>query len=151
MKARLTLLLLLLSSVTMAATPSTGRDEAQIRDALKSMHDAADASNAERFMQWYSHSPTLIVTFDGQSVRGWQANLDQQRQWWSGKKSDVTYSDERPPEIAIQSEGLATTVQWMSVGSPHSPKPPMRLVVSSVWKRMPEGWRIVLAHESSVH
>jgi len=151
MKAGFTLLLLLLPSVTMAATPSIGQSEAQIRDALKSMHEAADASDADHFMEWYSHSPALIITFDGQSVRGWQANLDQQRQWWSGKKSDVVYSDERPPEIAIQSGDVATTVQWMSVGGPHSLKPPMRVVVSSVWKKMPDGWRIVLAHESSVH
>ena len=148
MKIVAALLLLLAPCATVAGTMPA--DDAPIRDAMTKMYQAADDGDADRFMDWYAHSPALIVTFDGQSMRGWQPNLEQQRRWWSNKPPSVVYTDEHQPEITLQSPDVATSLQWLLVGDPHSAGKPRRLVITSVRKKLPEGWRIIVAHKSLV-
>lgn len=113
------------------------------------MTRAADALDADRFMAWYWNSPSLAITFDGETLRGWAPILDQQRRWWSDQAGGASFAEERPPEITLQGPGVATSIQWMTVSGPTARKP-ARLVITSVWMKRPEGWRIVLAHESLV-
>jgi len=61
-------------------------------------------------------------SFDGETMRGWETILREQRKWWSDKNAGIRFSKQRPPEMVQQGAGVVT----------------------------PEGWRIVLAHESLV-
>jgi len=142
--------LLLLVALSGGRTADTDRttDEVQIQNALEKMNQAAGVLDADRFMAWYLHSPSLVLIFDGQTIRGWQANLDQQHKWWSGIKPGMIYTDERAPEITLQSADIATTLQWMLVDNSRGAAHPTRLTVTSVWKHVPDGWRIIMAHES---
>lgn len=121
-----------------------------MRTAIGDMNKSAESLDADRFMIWYWNSPSLTITFDDETLRGWQPVLDQQRRWWSDKISGIKFTEQRPPEIIMQDASIVTSIQWMTVGSAAESGKPARLVVTSVWKKLPEGWRIVIAHESLV-
>jgi len=121
--------------------------EIEVRSALVEMNAAAAELDADRFMVWYWNSPSLVITFDDQTMEGWQAILSQQKEWWSDKSSGVQYAEERPAMVIVQSADVVTTVQWMAVRDGQGALL-TRLVVTSIWKKLPEGWRIVLAHET---
>jgi uncharacterized protein (TIGR02246 family) len=150
MRRRLALLFLVAPMFSGAAAAETVGAEAPLRAALSAMQDAANAHDTDRFMHWYLHDNSLVITFDGDTMRGWQAIRDQQLAWWENGKSKAVYSEEQRPEITMQGADVATTVQWLKVNGPtlDSKAKPARLVVTSVWKQRPEGWRIVLGHES---
>ena len=114
------------------------------------MEGAAAKLDADEFMRSYWQSPELTITFDGETLRGWETILREQRKWWSDKNAGIKFTEQRPPEIMTQAKGVVTSVQWMAIASARDQKP-SRLVITSVWKKRPEGWRIVLAHESLVH
>jgi len=113
------------------------------------MMSAAGKLDADEFMRSYWQSPALAITFDGETLRGWGAILSEQRKWWSDKNSGIKFEEGRPPEIVYQGSDVATSIQWMNVTSPEKKKP-RRLVITSVWRKLPEGWRVVLAHETLI-
>lgn len=140
-------LLLAAPAVIQAFAPLQQSAEIEVRAALVEMNAAAAELDADRFMAWYWNSPSLMITFDDQTMNGWQDILSQQKDWWSDKSSGVQYSEERPALVVVQSADVVTTVQWMMVRDGQGALL-TRLVVTSVWKKLPEGWRIVLAHET---
>jgi uncharacterized protein (TIGR02246 family) len=121
----------------------------EVRRAMAQMNSAAAALDADAFMAWYWKSPSLVITFDGEVMHGWQNILSAQRKWWSDKNSGIAFSEEREPEIVSQGPAVLTSIQWMSVRDAKRAKP-SRLIITSVWRKRPEGWRIVLAHESLI-
>ena len=121
----------------------------QVRAAIVDMNKAAAKLDADGFMRSYWQSPDLTITFDGDTMRDWTTILGEQRKWWSDKRTGITFAEERPPEVLAQGGGIVTSIQWMKVTSVGGKKP-SRLVITSVWKKLPEGWRIVLAHETLV-
>jgi ketosteroid isomerase-like protein len=56
------------------------------------------------------------------------------------------------PEITEISADVIATLQSMEVTStgPDGKQASAQVVATSVWKKLPEGWRIVLAHESLI-
>jgi ketosteroid isomerase-like protein len=144
---RVTAIALLLPVASFASAGQAQTAEMQVQRAISKMNVAAAQLDADQFMAWYWNSPALTITFDGQTMRGWQHILDEQRKWWSDKNSGIKFAEQRPPEITPQRPDLVTSIQWMTVAAENSKKP-SQLVITSVWKKRPEGWRIVLAHES---
>jgi len=142
--AAIAITLAICSSSVEARTP-----EDQVRDAIAGMMSAAGKLDADEFMRSYWQSPALAITFDGETLRGWDAILSEQRKWWSDKNSGIKFEEVRPPEIVSQGSDVATSIQWMNVTSPENKKP-SRLVITSVWRKLPEGWRVVLAHETLI-
>ena len=140
-------LLLTAPAAVHAVAPQSQSAETDVRAALLEMHAAAANLDADRFMAWYWNSPSLVITFDDQTMQGWQDILSQQQEWWSDKSSGVQYAEERPAMVMVQSADVVTTVQWMALKDRQGAVL-TRLVVTSVWKKLPEGWRIVLAHET---
>ena len=124
----------------------------QLNPLLEEMLVAANAHDADRFMAFYAPGESLIVTFDDMTMRGWKAVRDQQFEWWDGGKSDAVYSLRSAPEITLISPDVAATLQSMEVSStgPNGAKSTVLVVATSIWKKLPEGWRIVLAHESLI-
>lgn len=155
MKILLQLLLLFVAFVPVAqaspkeASPSI---EAQLTPLLNEMLSAANAHDTDRFMAVYAHSPSLMVTFDDQTMRGWQTVRDQQFQWWDGGKSDAVYRLRSAPEITVIATDVVGTLQSMEVSGtgPSGTKGTVVVVATSIWRKLPEGWRIVVAHESLI-
>lgn len=117
-------------------------------EAIRAMSEAAADLDADRFMEWYWNSPSLAITFDDRTLKGWDQILAEQRKWWGDRKAGIRFKDNRPPELVSQAPGVVTSIQWMTVTSTERGGDPATLVITSLWRKHPEGWRIVLAHET---
>jgi ketosteroid isomerase-like protein len=139
------------SSTVFAAPPPVSVKE-QLQPLLAEMLLAANAHDTDRFMAAYAHNQMLIVTFDDTTIHGWQAVRDQQLQWWDNGRSTGIYTENSAPEVAVINDTVVSTLQSMTVTdtAPDGAKRTARLVATSVWKKLPEGWPIVVAHESLI-
>lgn len=140
-----------MAGIVSAATDAPGAQQ-ELQPQLDEMLAAANAHDTDRFMAVYARQPEPVLTFDDMTLRGWQVIRDQQLQWWDHGKSDAVYRSVSPPQVTPISEDVAATLQTLQVSSttPAGTKAIMRVVATSIWKKLPEGWRIVVAHESMV-
>lgn len=153
MKALLLAVLFCLSASSTGAAlagPAASSTEQQLRLLMNEMLEAANAHDTDRFMAVYERSPALMLTFDDQTLTGWQAIRDQQLQWWNEGASDAVYRLRGEPKITVISPDVVATLQSLEVEAtgPDGKKGTVKVMATSIWKKLPEGWRIVLAHES---
>jgi hypothetical protein len=66
--------------------------------ALKGMGDAADAHDVERHVGNDAHIPNVTIA-DGESLVGWDAIRDKQKEWWNNRKTDVVYEIQGAPDV----------------------------------------------------
>jgi ketosteroid isomerase-like protein len=122
----------------------------QIQRAWDDMQRAANAHDTDRFMAPFAHSPDLIFAVNGEIIRGWNALHAQQLKWWHNGKSDAHYTqDGRPDFMALGPGAEVSTASFTSRRTgPDGKARTGRFVVTYVWKKSPQGWRIVYGHES---
>ena len=154
MKIKLQVLVFIVSFLVLGRTSAEAAPsiQAQLTPLLNEMLAAANAHDTDRFMAMYARSNELVVTFDDQTMRGWQTVRDQQFEWWDGGNSDAAYRLRSAPEITVITPDVVSTLQSMEVAStlPDGKKGSVLVVATSIWRKLPEGWRIVVAHESLI-
>lgn len=122
----------------------------QIRALMADMALAAHAHDTDRFLRPFVHGPSLVFVVNGKIIRGWARLHAAQLTWWRNGKSDVVYTPVGKTRFTDLAPGLVlTTMQLASKRSGPDGKPATgTLAVTDVWKKLPNGWRIVYAHES---
>lgn len=141
------ILVVLACSSVQAASPSPRE---QVQPLVDATERAANAHDTDAYMALFQKSPNLVFAIDGRIVRGWEALHAQQLIWWKNGKSDVVYAATAAPEFdTLASDTVLVTQPLSSRRTGTDGKPSIgTFVVTSVWKHLPEGWRIVYAHES---
>ncbi len=123
----------------------------EIRPLIGEMILAANAHDTDRYMQTFLHDQSAVFAFNGTVIYGWADIAAQQRKWWNNGKPDVVYSDRGMTRYAVLSRDAAVvtiglesrrTLADGKIGTGTA-------VVTMVWQRWPEGWRIVQEHEST--
>jgi len=146
------------SGASPAATSSAGSPpreleaaKAEILPLLEEMNDAANVHDAERHVAFYARDPDLLFVVHDRAIVGWDAVLEQQRVWWRDGKTDVVYTMAGEPEFRMPQAGLVIVTYFLDSvrGMGDGTTRQMRLAISAVWQRRPEGWRIIYAHEST--
>ena len=123
----------------------------QIQPLIGEMVIAANAHDTDRYMQTLIHDQSALFVFNGAVIYGWADIAAQQRKWWNNGKSDVVYSDRGMTRYTVLSRDAAVvtigldsrrTLADGKIGTGTA-------IVTMVWQRRPEGWRIVQEHEST--
>ena len=111
---------------------------------------AANAHDTDRFLAAFLHDASLIFVINGEVIHGFDNLHEQQLKWWNHGKSDATYAEQTPPDfISLSSKTALVTQQLASYRTMPDGKPSEgRLVVSTIWRRLPTGWRVIYCHES---
>ncbi|MGH8214633.1 MAG: YybH family protein [Rhodanobacteraceae bacterium] len=124
--------------------------EQAIRPAMAKMFKAANAHDTDAFMATMVHGPSLVFAINGEVIHGWDALHAQQLKWWNNGKSDAKYvQDGAPAFMALGPDVEIVTWPLVGSGTAHSGKATTSaFVVTYVWQRLPQGWRIVYGHES---
>ncbi len=151
-------ILVLCASVTVAASAAgtaqaaTPAAERAIRPIMAGMLQAAKAHDTDRFMAPFQHAPSLVFVIDGMVITGWKPLYAQQLEWWNHGKSDWQYTG-GPSEFLQLAPGVELATWHVNARGvlPNGKVAASALVVSYVWKRLPQGWRIVYGHESWVN
>ncbi len=139
---------LFVSSFCHAQTKSPATD--QILRLLSEQMLAANAHDTDRFLATYLHSPELVFIANGKIFRGWDSVRDQQLQWWKNGTSDVIYAQQTTPEITILDPTTALVTEQMTSHRTGSDGKPSNgaFIITTIWRKLPVGWRVTYGHES---
>jgi beta-aspartyl-peptidase (threonine type) len=135
-----------LAVVSPAPAEGTRAAEEAIRAVLNSQVEAWNKGDLETFMKGYWSSPDLTFFSAGNRTQGWQATLDRYRKRYQSEGQEMgklTFS-------ALQVEVLGPDAafvrgRWQLERTKDRPGGLFTLI----FKRLPEGWRIVHDHTSS--
>jgi ketosteroid isomerase-like protein len=143
-------IVLIVVSVIMAATVSAQSDSqkarisAEIRNVMSVQIAAWNLGDIEGFMRGYWRSDNLVFVSGANVTRGWQPTLDRYKKSYDTreKMGKLRFSD---LEITVLSKDAAIVLgSWELTRENDNPKGKFTLV----FRRLKEGWRIVMDHTS---
>jgi ketosteroid isomerase-like protein len=117
----------------------------EIRSVIRTQQDAWNHGDIDRFMNGYAHSRHTVFVSEDTVTRGWETVRDRYREKYSdrAKMGFLTFSD---LEITPLSPDSAVALgRWELQRENDRPHGRFTLI----FKRLPEGWRIVHDHTSA--
>ena len=144
------LLSVCLFAATVAQAQSRPSAAKQILPLLQEQMVAANAHDTDSFLAPFLHDASLIFVIDGEVIHGFDNLHVQQLKWWNGGKGGATYTEQAPPDfVSLSSKAVLVTQQLASHRTMPDGKPSEgKLVVTTIWRRLPAGWRVIYCHES---
>ena len=135
----------ILIAMTISAAPKQGASAiAEIRSVLRMQQDAWNHGDIDRFMNGYAHSRHTVFVAEDTVRRGWETVRGRYREKYSdrAKMGVLTFSD---LEIVLLSPDSAVALgRWKLQRAKDRPHGRFTLI----FRRLPEGWRIVHDHTS---
>jgi ketosteroid isomerase-like protein len=135
-----------LSSMTISAAPAqTQNATAQIRFVLRAQQDAWNRGDIDGFMNGYARSASTVFVSEDTIRRGWATVRERYREKYSdrAKMGTLAFSD---LETTLLSPDAAVVLgRWSLKRANDQPHGRFTLI----FKRLPEGWRIVHDHTSA--
>jgi len=140
--------LLLVVSTACGAPPPPGSDAVQgVRAVLAAQIDAWNRGDLDGYMAGYWKSPDLVFFSNGTETRGWQATLDRYRARYQAEGKQMGTLDF--PELDIVTLGTEAAMargRWR-LKMPDGKE--LTGMTSVIFRKLPEGWRIVHDHSSA--
>jgi ketosteroid isomerase-like protein len=134
------------SAVLVSAAPEPpSNSAAEIQSILNAQQDAWNRGDIDAFMNGYAHSPSTVFVSEDEVGRGWETVRDRYRIRYSdrAKMGTLSFSD---IEVTVLSPDAAVVLgRWRLKRANDEPKGRFTLI----FKRLPEGWRIVHDHTSA--
>lgn len=126
--------------------------EQQIQPLLDEQMAAANAHDTDRFLASYLRGPELVFVFNGTIIQGWDALREQQLKWWKNGTSDVVYRQRGTPVFTVLGPDDAVVISRLASERtmPDGTVSAGEFVVTMIWQKRAEGWRIIHAHESTM-
>ena len=127
---------------------------AEIMPSFEAMQAAADVHDADAHIAFLANDPNLIFVINGRRIIGWKTVLDQQRKhWperipaWSG--TGIPYGRVGPDFIVLGPDSaLLSFVLVYPKTDAAGRRIDRTLAISHLWRKRPEGWRVIYVHES---
>jgi beta-aspartyl-peptidase (threonine type) len=135
-----------LSAFALAAEPSSKAAREAIRDVLEAQVKAWNKGDLEEFMKGYWNSPELTFISGGDRTRGWQATLERYRKRYQSEGKEMgklTFSELEVEVLGPEAAFVRGRFQVQLT------KQKLAGRFTLIFKRLPEGWRIVHDHTSS--
>src|SRR5438874_8600073 len=129
-----------------SAVPTQSQNAtAQIRSVLRAQQDAWNRGDIDGFMNGYARSASTVFVSEDTIRRGWETVRERYRKKYSdrAKMGTLIFSD---LEITLLSPDAAVALGRWSLKRPND-HPHGRFTL--IFKRLPEGWRIVHDHTSA--
>jgi uncharacterized protein (TIGR02246 family) len=118
---------------------------AEIRSVLTTQQDAWNRGDIDAFMTGYAQSASTVFVSEDEVTRGWETVRDRYRVKYSdhAKMGTLSFSD---VEVTMLSPDAAVVLgRWRLKRANDQPHGRFTLI----FKRLPEGWRIVHDHTSA--
>src|SRR5438874_5159702 len=132
-------------AIVSAAPTQTQNATAQIRSVLSAQQEAWNRGDIDAFMNGYARSASTVFISEDTIRRGWETLRDRYREKYSNraKMGMLTFSK---LEITLLSPDSAVVLgSWKLQRAEDRPHGRFTLI----FKRLPEGWRIVHDHTSA--
>ena len=135
----------LIATTISAAPTQTQNATAQIRSVLRAQQDAWNRGDIDGFMNGYARSASTVFVSEDTIRRGWETVRERYKKKYSdrAKMGALTFSE---LEITLLSTDAAVVLgRWSLKRANDQPHGRFTLI----FKRLPEGWRIVHDHTSA--
>ena len=136
----------ILMATNLTATPNEAPEAiAQIRSVLREQQDAWNRGDIDGFMNGYARSASTVFISEDTIRRGWETVRDRYRAKYSNraKMGRLTFSN---VEITLLCSDAAVVLgRWRLERAKDRPHGRFTLI----FKRLPDGWRIVQDHTSA--
>jgi len=148
LQTRLTLLIIcniLVAALVFAEPEQPPNSVAEIQSVLSAQQDAWNRGDIDAFMKGYARSTSTVFVSEDEVGRGWETVRDRYRIRYSdrAKMGTLSFSD---IEVTMLSPDAAVVLgRWRLKRANDEPHGRFTLI----FKRLPEGWRIVHDHTSA--
>ena len=139
----LTIILGLLPSNQLFASDTTS-DEIAVRQVLKQQVAAWNRHDLEQFMRGYWNSPDLTFFSGATETKGWQLTLGRYREKYQSQGSEMGSLDFSDLDIQILGPNTAFARGAFHLKMSNGKEP--RGIFTLVFKKFPEGWKIIHDH-----
>ena len=136
---------ILMAALACATTDQTSNSVAEIQSVLTAQQDAWNRGDIDAFMNGYARSASTVFVWQDEVRRGWETVRDRYRVKYSdrAKMGTLSFSD---IEVSMLSPDAAAVFgRWRLKRAKDEPHGRFTLI----FKRLPEGWRIVHDHTSA--
>jgi len=137
--------ILLITSVTgLAQGRQAGKATGDIRAVLDAQRDAWNRGDIDRYMEGYARGSKTVFISGDSVTRGWQTVRDRYKKGYDSreKMGTLTFSE---IEVSLLNSTTAVVIgRWQLQRANDEPKGRFTLI----FKRLPQGWRIVHDHSS---
>jgi SnoaL-like domain len=149
----LAFVVVVMTGFSVRAEAQTKSPQEKIQPLLDEMQLAANAHDTDRFLALLQRGPGLTFVFNGTVIQGWDTLRENQLKWWLNGKSDVVYTLKGKSEFQVLSPTIVavTQLETSTRTLPSGETGKNDFAISMIWQKLPEGWRVVYDHESTVH
>jgi uncharacterized protein (TIGR02246 family) len=148
LQTRLTLSILchtLIASLVYAAPEQASNSVAEIQAVLTAQQDAWNRGDIDAFMNGYAESASTVFISEDEVTRGWETVRDRYRAKYSDRAKMGTLSFSEIEVTILSPDSAVVLGRWKLKRANDEPHGRFTLV----FKRLPEGWRIVHDHTSA--
>jgi ketosteroid isomerase-like protein len=148
LQTRLTLLIaccILVTTFARAATEQPVNSVAQIQSLLREQQKAWNRGDIDGFMKGYARAPSTVFVSGDEVRRGWETVGERYRQKYSDRAKMGTLSFSEIEIMPLSADAAVVLGRWYLKRADDEPHGRFTLI----FKRLPEGWRIVYDHTSA--
>jgi uncharacterized protein (TIGR02246 family) len=148
LQTRLTLSILghtVMASHVCAAPEQASNSVAEIEAVLTAQQDAWNRGDIDEFMNGYAQSASTVFISEDEVTRGWETVRDRYRAKYSDRAKMGTLSFSEIEVTMVSPDTAIVLGRWRLKRANDEPHGRFTLI----FKRLPEGWRIVHDHTSA--
>ena len=147
LQTRLTLPIIcnILMALVCAASEQPPNSAAEIQSVLTTQQDAWNRGDIDAFMNGYARSTSTVFVSEDEVGRGWETVRDRYRVKYSDRAKMGTLSFSEIEVTMLSSDAAVVLGRWKLKRAKDEPHGRFTLI----FKRLPDGWRIVHDHTSA--
>jgi uncharacterized protein (TIGR02246 family) len=134
-----------MASLVCAAPEQASNSVAEIEAVLTAQQDAWNRGDIDEFMNGYAQSASTVFISEDEVRRGWETVRDRYRAKYSDRAKMGTLSFSEIEVTMVSPDTAIVLGRWRLKRANDEPHGRFTLI----FKRLPEGWRIVHDHTSA--
>jgi len=136
---------ILTAAVVCAAREAPLNSVAEIQSVLNAQQDAWNRGDIDAFMNGYARSPSPVFISGDEVTRGWDTVRERYRKKYSDRTKMGTLTFSEVEVTPLSPDSAVVLGRWSLQRANDQPHGRFTLV----FKRLAEGWRIILDHTSA--
>ena len=136
---------MLMAALVCAKPEQSPNSVAEIQSVLTAQQDAWNRGDIDAFMNGYARSASTVFTSEDEVRRGWETVRDRYHMRYSDRAKMGTLSFSEIEVTVLSPDAAVVLGRWKLKRENDEPHGRFTLI----FKRLPEGWRIVHDHTSA--
>ena len=136
---------MLMAGMVCAAQEQSPNSAAEIQSVFTAQQDAWNRGDIDAFMNGYAQSASTVFVSGDEVTRGWDTVRERYRKKYSDRTKMGTLTFSEIEVTPLSADSAVVLGRWRLQRANDHPHGRFTLV----FKRLPEGWRIILDHTSA--